>query len=199
MRSEMQRRACASQFRAAEESGKRHIEGYFAVFDDTYEMWDGASESIDKGAFEGQLDGDVRCLIDHESRLVLGRTTAGTLELRVDDHGLWFRVEINPDDTDAMNLYARVQRGDVNQCSFGFEILEERVSIDEETGHVHWTILRVKLHEGSIVTFPAYEGTSASSRKDEWKQIQMRRVDEWREKIKRRLRANGTQTGGAAP
>lgn len=192
MRSEMQRRACNSQFRARESEGKRYIDGYFAVFGDTYQMWDGASESIDPGAFDGQLDGDVRCLIDHESRLVLGRTTAGTLELSVDDHGLHFRVEINPDDTDATNLYARVQRGDVSQCSFGFEILDERVDVDEMTGHVHWTILKVRLHEGSIVTFPAYGATeAAASRRDEWQQIKKRRVEAWRQKMKGRLKRNG--------
>lgn len=192
MRSEMQRRACNSQFRARESEGKRYIDGYFAVFGDTYQMWDGASESIDPGAFDGQLDGDVRCLIDHESRLVLGRTTAGTLELDVDDHGLHFRVEINPDDTDATNLYARVQRGDVSQCSFGFEILDERVDVDEMTGHVHWTILKVRLYEGSIVTFPAYGATeAAASRRDEWQQIKRRRVEAWREKMKARLKRNG--------
>lgn len=191
MRTDMQRRTCATQFRAAEGDGKRYIDGYFAVFDDTYEMWDGASESIDRGAFDGQLDGDVRCLIDHESRLVLGRTKAGTLQLRVDDHGLWFRVEVNQEDTDAMNLYARVQRGDVSQCSFGFEILEERMDINEETGHVHWTIMRVRLHEGSIVTFPAYAGTEANSRKAEWEQIQARRLEAWKEGLKRRMKKHG--------
>ncbi|MFR3430819.1 MAG: HK97 family phage prohead protease [Holdemanella porci] len=46
----------------------------------------------------------------------------------VDDKGLWGEVEINESDQDAMNLYARVQRGDVDQCSFGFEITSEEYS-----------------------------------------------------------------------
>ena len=186
-RAERQLRFCPGQFRAIEESGKRYIEGYFAVFGDVYQMCPGASESIDQGAFEGQLDNDVRCLINHEARLVLGRTKAGTLQLRVDAHGLWGRVEINPDDADAMSLYARVQRGDVDQCSFGFEILEERTEIDEATGSVHWVILKVRLWEVSIVTFPAYEQTSVKAREAQYEEIKTRRVEAWREQQKARM------------
>lgn len=176
-----------SEFRAAEDSGKRWIEGYFAVFGDVYQLFEGATESIDKGAFDGALDGDIRAMINHETRLVLGRTKNKTLELRVDDHGLWGRIEVNPDDVDAMNLYARVQRGDVDQCSFGFEILDERTTVDENTGAVHWTILRVKLWEVSVVTFPAYEQTSVKARMNQKNQINQRRVDAWRAKQKERI------------
>ena len=134
-REKRQTRTAATNFRAEEHDGQKRIEGYFAVFGSNYEMWPGASESIDSHAFDGALNDDVRALIDHETRLVLGRTTAGTLKLRTDEHGLWGSIEINPDDTDAMNLYARVQRGDVSQCSFGFDILKERTDIDESTVH----------------------------------------------------------------
>ena len=187
MRNEMQQRSWQTQYQATEEDGKKYIEGYFVVFGDRYEMWEGASESIDPGAFEGQLTGDVRALIDHESRLVLGRTTAGTLELRVDNYGLWGRIEINENDTDAMNLYSRVQRGDVSQCSFGFEILDEKFEMDESTGHVHWTILRVKLWEVSVVTFPAYEKTAVKARKAELEKMKQRRVEAWREEWRKKL------------
>lgn len=130
MRSERQTRGGATRFETREENGKKKIEGYFAVFDSNYEIFDGATESIDRHAFDGALDGDIRALIDHETRLVLGRTTAGTMTLRVDEHGLWGSIEINEQDSDAMNLYARVQRGDVSQCSFGFDILQERTDVD---------------------------------------------------------------------
>lgn len=186
-RADRQMRSCPSQFRAAEDSGKKYIEGYFSVFGDVYELFPGGTESVDAGAFDGALDGDIRALINHESRMVLGRTTAGTLELKTDSHGLWGRIEINENDVDAMNLYARVQRGDVDQCSFGFEILDERTEIDEATGAVHWTILRVKLWEVSVVTFPAYEQTSVKARMDEYDQIKSRRADAWRERMKERI------------
>lgn len=194
MRDERQTRTAATEFRAAEQDGKKRIEGYFAVFGCNYEMWPGASESVDSHAFDGALNDDIRALIDHETRLVLGRTTAGTLKLQTDEHGLWGSIEINENDSDAMNLYARVQRGDVNQCSFGFDILQERTEINEATGDVHWTIESVKLYEVSCVTFPAYKETGLSARQDEYAQIKKRRLDAWREKMLRRIGKNGVET-----
>lgn len=168
-----------TEFRAAEDGTEKFIEGYFAVFGSNYDMFPGASESVDPGAFDGALMDDIRCLIDHETRLVLGRTKAKTLELRADTHGLYGRVKINPDDQDAMNLYARVQRGDVDQCSFGFDILSEDTDYRDD-GSVHWTIKSVKLYEVSVVTFPAYEDTAVAARKSDFEQIQKRSVDKWK-------------------
>ena len=156
--------------RADEETGDKYISGYFSVFNSNYEMWQGASESIDPGAFDGALCDDIRCLTDHDSRLVLGRTRAGTLFLRTDEKGLWGEVKINNKDQDAVNLYERVARGDVNQCSFGFEILDEERTEDPVSGNVHWTIKKVKLHEVSVVTFPAYEDTAVTARKREFEE-----------------------------
>lgn len=188
----------AAEFRAMEQEEERAIEGYFAVFDGVYELWPGATESVDRGAFDGELEGDVRALIDHNTRLVLGRTIAGTLELRVDTHGLWGRIVINQDDTDAMNLYARVKRGDVSQCSFGFEILDEERTIDENTGDVHWLIKRVKLYEVSVCTFPAYQSTQVSARADEMARVKKRQFDNWKANMKERLSKNGSETNPTA-
>lgn len=182
-----QMRCRGTQFRAAETEGKKHIEGYFAVFGSTYELWPGATESIDPGAFEGALDDDIRALINHDTTLVLGRTKAGTLELKVDQKGLWGRAEINEKDQDAMNLYARVERGDVDQCSFGFDILEEDTTYNED-GSVHWTIKRVKLYEVSVVTFPAYEDTSVQARKRDYEQIKKRQIEKWKSERRERLK-----------
>lgn len=185
-RAEKQVRYMPAHFRAAEESGKRYIEGYFAVFGDVYNMFSGGSESIDPHAFDDTLGDDIRCLVNHDTTLVMGRTKSGTYELRVDAHGLWGRVEINENDTDATNCYARVQRGDVDQCSIGFVIEEEKCDVSPE-GSVHWTLMRVKLLEGSICTFPAYEQTSVKAREDQYQQIIQRRTEAWREKQKARI------------
>lgn len=91
-RMQRQSRAGTSQFLTRDDGGVKRIEGYFSVFDDEYEMWPGAVETVDRHAFDTAIHDDVRCLIDHDSRLVLGRTTAGTLQLRIDDHGLWGSV-----------------------------------------------------------------------------------------------------------
>lgn len=183
-----QMRAIGSQFRAEEASEKKTISGYFAVFSETYEIWPGVTESIDGGAFDNALDDDIRALIDHETRLVLGRTGPGTLRLRTDGRGLYGEIDVNPDDTDAMNLYARVKRGDVNQCSFGFDILDEERSVNEATGDVHYTIRAVKLYEVSVCTFPAYKQTEVEARAEARREQKRRQADAWRENMRRRLR-----------
>lgn len=179
-------RACRSPFKTREDSGELRIEGYFAVFNSNYEIWDNYTESIAPGAFAESLSGDVRALCNHDSTLVLGRTTAGTLELREDEHGLWGSILINPNDQDALNLYNRVSRGDVDQCSFGFEILDEDVDYSVN-GTTHWTIKKVRLFEVSCCTFPAYEETSISARKKDADALRRRSTEAWREKMKKRL------------
>lgn len=183
-----QMRSVPSRFDTREENDALYIEGYFSVFNTNYDLWPGASESVAPGAFSQTLGGDIRALIDHETRLVLGRNKAGTLELREDSHGLWGRVAINRNDQDAMNLYERVKRGDVDQCSFGFEITKEDTDIRED-GSVHWTIREVKLYEVSVVTFPAYEETSVSARKKEYADIQKRKTEAWRETMQKKIRS----------
>lgn len=140
------------------------IAGYFAVFNNPTELWPGCIEQISPGAFASSLGLDVRALIDHDTRLVIGRTVAGTLTLREDEPGLYGEIKINEHDSDAMNLYARVQRGDVSQCSFGFDIVAEDYVVSPDGQTCTWTIREVKLYEVSVVTFPAYDATSVSAR-----------------------------------
>jgi hypothetical protein len=135
-------------------------------------------------------------LINHDTTLVLGRTKAGTLQLKEDSHGLWGHIDINPNDVDAMNLYERVKRGDVDQCSFGFELRSQDTDIRED-GSVHWTITDVDLFEVSCCTFPAYAETNISARSKERDVIRQRELEAWREKIKRRLK-NGTESTDAS-
>lgn len=180
-------RSAPSNFEIREDGEDLYIEGYFSVFNSDYELWEGATESIAPGAFANTLGGDIRCLINHDTMYVLGRNKAGTLELREDSHGLWGKVKINPNDGDAMNLRERVKRRDVDQCSFGFDIVDEETEFRED-GSVHWTIREVKLYEVSIVTFPAYTETSVSARKDDLAEIQKRKADEWRERTLSRLK-----------
>lgn len=179
-----------TQYRAEEEGGELAIEGYFAVFNSNYEIAPGMTESIAPGAFSGALGGDIRALTNHDTTLVLGRTKAGTLELREDGHGLWGRVKINREDSDAVNLYRRVQRGDVDQCSFGFDIGTEETEVRED-GSVHWTIKEVSpLYEVTVATFPAYEETAVSARSAQAEQIKRRAGQAWKEVMKNRLKGS---------
>ena len=185
-------RSVPTQFTTRADGEDLSIEGYFAVFDSVYNVGDGMTESIQKGAFASSMDNDVRALINHDTTLVLGRTKAGTLKLKEDDHGLWGHVDINPKDVDAMNLYERVKRGDVDQCSFGFNIVSERADISEQ-GSCHWTIEEVDLHEVSACTFPAYEETSISARSKDLADMKARKIAAWKERMKERLK-NGTES-----
>lgn len=169
------------KFETREESEDIYVSGYFAVFNSDYEIWPGATESVAETAFDGALSDDIRCLIDHETRLVLGRTKANTLTLKVDSRGLWGEVRINRNDMDAMNLYERVRRGDVDQCSFGFDILDEE--FEDRGADVHWTIKKVKLYEVSVVTFPAYTETAVSARKQQVETIKKRSIEAWKKRM----------------
>ncbi len=178
-----QLRSIPTKFETREDGENPTIEGYFAVFNSNYEIAPGMSESIAPGAFSRTLSNDVRALINHDTTLVLGRTKANTLELREDSHGLWGKITINPNDGDAMNLYERVKRGDVDQCSFGFDLREQDTEI-LENGDVHWTIRDLDLFEVSCCTFPAYEQTNISARSKERDEIKKRELSAWREKMK---------------
>lgn len=174
--------------RAEQDSSDLYIEGYFAVFNRQTELWPGAYEELAPEAFDTTLGNDIRALIDHETRLVLGRNKSGTLELKADSHGLWGRIKINPNDTDAMNIYERVKRGDVDQCSFGFRIIEEETEWRED-GTVKWTIKKADLQEVSIVTFPAYEDTGVQARKKEVAQHHERQMHQRKQNLKERLKS----------
>lgn len=176
------------QTRSTEDNDDLFIEGYFSVFNSNYDVWDGVSESIAPGAFAESMKGDVRALYNHNSDVVLGRTTNGTFELREDDHGLWGRIKLNRKDTDALNAYERVARGDITGCSFGFDIESETRSVSDD-GHVHYTIEKVNpLWECSICTFPAYQATHIDARHLNEENIKKREHDEWKMRMLSKLK-----------
>lgn len=183
-----QLRSVATKFETREDGDEHvpHISGYFATFSDVYEIAPGLTESIAPGAFSRTLGGDIRALVNHDTTLVLGRTKAHTLELKEDERGLWGDITINPNDGDAMNLYERVKRGDVDQCSFGFEIVSEETEVRPD-GSVHWTLKEVNLFEVSACTFPAYKETNISARYADRDEIKARELEAWKNKMKEAL------------
>lgn len=182
-----------SATRAEQSNEEMYIEGYFAVFNKPTELWPGAFEEIAPEAFNETLGNDIRALINHDTTLVLGRNKSGTLELKADSHGLWGKIKVNPGDTDAVNLYERVKRGDVDQCSFGFNIEEESTEWRDD-GTVKWTIQKIDLHEVSCCTFPAYEQTGIQAREAEVMQHKSRQLEQRKNNLKERLRKYGTKT-----
>ena len=169
------------------------IEGYFVVFDQPYYVDDYCEEYVDRHAFDDADMSDVRALIDHNMRLVLGRRndTVQTLSFDIDDVGLYGKIQVNPDDTDAMSLRARVLRGDVDQASFGFGESSVKYT-DLPDGRCRRTILGIsKLWEISVCTFPAYEQTSVSARARTGDDLRRELLEHRKQKLIRRLKHHG--------
>lgn len=176
-----------AEYKTRDEDGKKLIEGYFAVFNSPY-TGEWGFETIDPAAFDEIGGDDIRALINHDSTYVMGRTTAGTLLLRVDEIGLWGSIEVNPNDQDAVNCYERVKRGDVTQCSFGFDILAEDTEALED-GKTHYHIRKIKLYEVSVVTFPAYKDTGVQARSKDFAEMQRQNeLKNWKETQLKKLK-----------
>ena len=172
------------------EGGGQVVEGYFVVFEQPYYVDDFFEEIVCRGAIDAATDtSDVRALIDHDSRLVLGRANdnVNTLSWSIDDTGVFATIQINELDTDAVNLHARTQRGDVDQASFGFD--EDDVEyVDLPDGRVQRRIRHIsKLWELSVCTVPAYEQTFVSARARCEADIRRERTRIQKEKLKRRF------------
>lgn len=193
-RGDIQTRSYRTEFKATRaegEDGERIIEGYFAVFGKETELWPGAYEEIASGAFDNTLGNDIRALINHDTTLVIGRNKANTLELKPDSHGLWGKIRINDKDSDAVNVHERVKRGDVDQCSFGFNIISEETDWRDD-GTVKWTIKEIDLHEVSVCTFPAYEETGIQARHNEVEQHRQKMLEQRKHNLKVRLKNDKT-------
>ncbi len=146
------------------EKRRPRIEGYAAVFDQESVDLGGFREVIHRGTFaDSVVEDDIRGLVNHNADLVLGRNRAGTLELREDDHGLAF-VLYPPNTAAARDLLVSMERGDVDQMSFGFEAVRDRWETDERGALRH--LLEARLFDVSVVTFPAYPQTSAEAREE---------------------------------
>lgn len=118
----------------------------------------GWRETIMAGAFS--LEGkDIRSLWQHDARLVLGRTAAGTLRLWEQEDGIY--AESNPPDTTwARDALASIRRGDISSSSFAFYVDEEEWTM---AGDMPLRMVkRARLEEVSVVTWAAYPQTTAS-------------------------------------
>ena len=162
------------------------IAGYFVVFNTETEIYDGMFEEISDKAFKDIELTDIRALADHDTAKVLGRTKSKTLTLKVDEKGLFGEITINPEDSEAVNLYQRVKRGDIDQCSFGFSILNETME-QRADGTTKWTITEIELFEVSVVTFPAYADTSVEARSEQMKQLEKRNLQKRKQQLKERI------------
>ena len=170
------------EIRAAEGEQAKKIRGHAAVFNKLSEDFGGWRETIDPGAFTDAIKrDDVRALVNHDPTLILGRNKAGTLSLSEDEKGL--AIEIDPPDTQyARDLMVSIERRDISQMSFAFNIdgkAGERWEVngvetkpvdafmamfDGKKHDIQRHITKVRLYDVSPVTFPAYPQTDVKTR-----------------------------------
>lgn len=168
----------------ADENEPKKIVGYAAKFDSlSEEMW-GFREQIAPGAFtEALKKSDVRALFNHDPNYVLGRQSAGTLQLSEDDVGLFY--EITPPDTQwARDITASIERGDIAESSFAFSMSGGVEEWDDSATPAIRTIKSVgNLYDVSPVTYPAYPEatTGVRSHKEIFEEHQNERTTESQE------------------
>jgi uncharacterized protein len=158
--SKMEQRVNVAGFEIREESDGMHFTGYAALFDSPSEPLP-FTERIVKGAFKRSLRqrNDIKFLWNHDSGEILGSTRAGTLNLSEDDRGL--KVEgMLPNTSRGRDVAELLRRGDVDAMSFGFSVPQGGDTWSNDGSER--TLKSVRLHEVSVVAWPAYTATAGT-------------------------------------
>jgi len=144
------------------EDGGGVLRGYALVYNELSDDLGGFRERVLPGAADesAQTD-DIRCLINHDPNLILGRTSAGTLRLFPDERGLVYEVDL-PNISYAQDIRVSVERGDVTGCSFSFDVIQDNWI--REDGVDIRELHRIRLYDVGPVTFPAYPQTTVVAR-----------------------------------
>lgn len=142
--------------------------GYGAVFpsrDAGSEYWldDSLVEIIHPRAFDDTVrEHDIIASMNHNLDLLLGRTSAGTMRLSIDDKGLRYAIDL-PDTSVGRDAAESLRRRDLNGSSISFVPLKQSFH-EEKRGSktvIVRTILKARLYELGPVALPAYTGTTA--------------------------------------
>lgn len=145
------------------------LEGTALSYDSLSADLGGFRERIMPGAFARSLKSgaDVKCLLNHDSNVVLGRTKSGTLALHDETDGLKFRCQLDRNNSTHQNVYAMVKRGDMNECSFAFVVPSGGDEFDEVMHQgkkiTRRTVRDADLRDVSVVTYPAYNAQGSTS------------------------------------
>ena len=165
------------------------VSGYALKWDTWSEDLGGFVETIDKEALKDTDLSDVRCYFNHDSSMVLGRTSSGTLELELDSTGLYFRCQL-PDTSYGRDLFQSIKRSDINQCSFGFIIdNEDGDTFNKRSDGMYERIIRKikSLWEISIVSMPAYSDTSVAVAQRSIEKLEQEELDKVKEAEQREI------------
>lgn len=152
------------QFRAEEtDDNKMEIKGYAAVFNspETYSY----TEVISDKAFDDADMSDVVLRYNHnDSFMVLARTRNKSLDLSVDEKGLYMNARLQDDITEHKNIFNAIKSGLIDKQSFAFTIDEDEYDYDTDTR----TITKIgKVFDVSVVDQPFYNATDVSIARSE--------------------------------
>jgi uncharacterized protein len=154
----------AAELRA---SGGMTIVGRPALYNSLSKDLGGFRELLVPGCFDASLDDpEIYCAWNHDNSQVLGRVSAGTLELSSDNIGLKMRCEL-PNSPLGQNVYQSIKRGDVSKMSFGMFVQQDSWDMaTDERGQKYErrSVKRARVFEVSAVTTPAYDASSVSAR-----------------------------------
>lgn len=162
---EIERRFASEGMELRKDGDKpKMVVGYACRFENRYDLGMSMTEQIDRRTFEGMdvTASDCVCLFNHDENVVLGRTSAGTLRLSVDEKGLRYECDL-PDSPNGHNVGEAIARGDIKASSWAFTVAEDEWKKDG--GKNHRTITKIKkLYDVSPVTYPANPATDVAAR-----------------------------------
>jgi HK97 family phage prohead protease len=161
MAPKIERRYLPTEFDFRTSGNNLVIEGYAYKFDERSQNLGGFVERIRPGAgAEAAQNDDIRALFNHDASKILGRNRSGTLRLAEDSTGLPYEITADTRQSYVQDLVYALERGDVNQSSFGFRATEQDWGLTEDEFPLR-SVLKMSLFDVSPVTFPAY--TSSTS------------------------------------
>jgi HK97 family phage prohead protease len=163
MTATVERRTLTQPIEFRSEGTKIVASGYAAVFESRSQNLGGFVEVVKPSAFTKTLqESDVVALRNHDPAKLLGRTSAGTLRLAVDERGLHYDIDL-PDTTEGRDTAVLLERGDIVGSSFGFRAIHDSWEKTAD-GLVQRSLDEVALRDVGPVTFPAYSEAPAALR-----------------------------------
>ena len=160
---ETERRALTGDVELRSEGDVLTAVGYAAVFNARSENLGGFTETVAPGAFKETLKTqDVLGLVNHDTNMLLARTSNGTLQLQEDHHGLRYEMQL-PNTTAGRDVAELLRSKIIQGSSFGFNTIKDSWG-ESESGYPERRLLEARLIDVSPVSKPAYLQTEASLR-----------------------------------
>jgi HK97 family phage prohead protease len=168
-----EKRALRFSVRAVDAGEEFALSGRAISYNDETEIPCGNGESFIERVAPGALDevlgsdAEVKALFNHNVDSVLGSRKNKTLSLKSNERGLYFGIQLDKNNAKHQEVHAMCKRGDVDGCSFGFFPEDEdwdQVRDANGNVRVRRTLKKIKMHEMSVVTFPAYTNTLVQAR-----------------------------------